>query len=80
MSDGSLIRGGHESYKPGVHRLFASEPEAKSTSVRSGPGILIISRRQQLPHMNRRALELTGHLNQAEMGAANDIRLAPVRI
>ena len=79
MSDGSVIRGGHESYKPGVHRLSASEPEAKSTSVRSEPGILIISRRQQLPHMNRRALELTGHLNQAEMGAANDIRLTPVR-
>ena len=79
MSDGSVIRGGHESYKPGVHRLSASEPEAKSTSVRSGPGILIFSRRQQLPHMNRRALELTSHLNQSEIGAVSEIRLAPVR-
>ena len=29
--------------------------------------------------MNRRALELTGHLNQTEIGAVNDTRLAPVR-
>ena len=79
MSDGSLIRGGHESYKPGVHRLSASEPEAKSTPVRSEPGILIFSRRQQLLHMNRRALELTGHIDQTEIGAVNAIHLAPVR-
>ena len=79
INDGSVIRGGHESYKPSVYRLSSSEPEAKSASVRSGPGILIFSRSRQLLHMNRRALELTGHLNQAEMGPANDIRLALVR-
>ena len=79
MNDGSVIRDGHESYVPGVHRLSSSVPEAKGTSVRSRSGILIFSRRRQLLHMNRRALELTGHLNQTEIGAVNDIRLAPVR-
>ena len=79
MNDGSVIRDGHESYLPGVHRLSSSVPEAKSTSVRSRSGILIFSRRRQLLHMNRRALELAGHINQTEIGPVNDIRLGPVR-
>lgn len=47
--------------------------------MRSRPGIPIFSCRQQLLHMNRRALELTGRLNQTEIGPVNDILLAPVR-
>lgn len=46
--------------------------------MRSRPGILIFSRRQKLLHMNRRALELTGHLGQAEIGPVNEIHSAPV--
>ncbi len=79
MNDGSVIRDGHESYVSGVHRLSSSEPEAKSASVHSRLGMLIFSRRRQLLHMNRRALELTGHLHQTEIGPVNDIRLPLVR-
>jgi hypothetical protein len=56
-----------------------SEPSAKGASARSRPGILIFSRARQLLHINSRALELTGHLNQAEIGPAHDIRSTPVR-
>lgn len=38
-----------------------------------------LSRRQQLLHINSLALELTGHLNQAEIKSVHDIRSAPVR-
>ena len=79
MNDRRVIRDGHESYVPPEQRFPFPEPSAQSASVRLGPGILIFSRRGQLPHMNRRALELTGHLNQTKMGPVNAIRLAPVR-
>jgi len=59
--------------------LPSSEPSAKSASVRARPGILVFSRRRQLLHMNHRALELTGCLNQTEIGSVHNIRSAPVR-
>ena len=79
MNDGTVIPDGHESHVRPGQGLPSPEPSAKSASVRSRPGILIFSRRQQLLHMNRRALELTGRLNQTEIGPVNDILLAPVR-
>ena len=79
MNDKSVIRDGHESYVRPGQELSSPESNAPSAAVQSGPGILIFSRRQQLLHMNRRALELTGHIKQTEIGAVNDIRLAPVR-
>jgi hypothetical protein len=79
MNDGTVIPDGYESHVRPGQGLPSPEPSAKSASVRSRPGILIFSRRQQLLHMNRRALELTGHLNQTEIGPVNDILLAPVR-
>lgn len=42
------------------------------------PGILIFSRRQTLLYLNRRALELTGPLDQAEIGAVCEIPSTPV--
>ena len=40
----------------------------------------LLNRRRRVRLCARdRALELTGHLNQTEIGAVNDIRLAPVR-
>jgi hypothetical protein len=42
-------------------------------------GILIFSHGQKLLHANRRALELTGHLHQAEMGTVGEFHSAPVR-
>jgi hypothetical protein len=79
MNDGSVIRDGQESHVRRGQGLSSSEPSAKDLTVPSRPGILIFSRRRQLLHMNRRALELTGHPNQAEIGPVNDIRLVPVR-
>ena len=43
------------------------------------PGILIFSRRQKLLYLNRRALELTGQLDQAEIGAVCEVPSTPVR-
>jgi hypothetical protein len=80
MNDGTVIRGGHESHVRREQGSSFSEPSAKGASARSRPGILIFSRRQQLLHMNSRALELTGHLNQAEIKSVLDIRSAPVRV
>ncbi len=76
--DGIVIRNGHESHVRRGQGLSSPEPSAKDASVRSRPGILIFSRRQQLLHINRRALELMGHLNQTEIGPVSDIPLAPV--
>jgi hypothetical protein len=42
------------------------------------PGILIFSRRQKSLCLNRRALELTGHLSQADIGAVCEIPSTPV--
>ena len=70
MNDGTVRR---------EQELSSSEPNAKEASARSQPGILIFSRGRQLLHLNSRALELTGHLNQAEIKSVHDIRSAPVR-
>lgn len=79
MSGGTVIRDGDESHAWPGQGLSFSEPSAKGASARSRPGILIFSRGRQLLHINGRALELTGHLNQAEIGPVHDIRSAPVR-
>lgn len=79
MIDGTEIRNGQESHMQRGQGLPSSEPGAKSASVRSRPGILVFSRRQQLLHMNRLALELMSDFNQSEIGPVNEIRLAPVR-
>jgi hypothetical protein len=78
MDDGTVIRNGHESHVRRGEGLSSSEPSANGASVRSRPGILIFSRRQELLHMNRRALELMGHLNHTEIGPVNEIPLSPL--
>lgn len=79
MNGGTEIRDGHESHVRRKQGLSFYEPSAKGASARSRPGILIFSRRQQLLHINSPALELTGHLNQAEIKSVHDIRSTPVR-
>lgn len=83
IDGGIMIRDGHEprveSHERHGQGLPFSEPRVKSAFQRSTPGILIFSRKRQLPHMNRRALELTGHFHQAEHGPVNKIRSAPVQ-
>jgi hypothetical protein len=78
MNDGTVIRDGHESHVQRGQGLSFSEPSTKDASAHSRPGILIFSRARQLLHMNSRALELTGHLNQTEIGPSHDIRSASV--
>lgn len=78
-NDGTVIRDGQEPHMRREQGLSRSEPSAKGASARARPGILIFSRARQLLHINSRALELTGHLNQAEIGPSHDIRSASVR-
>jgi hypothetical protein len=79
MNDGTVIRDGQEPHVRREQGLSSSEPSAQGASARSRPGILIFSRARQLLHMNSRALELTGHLHQMEIGPSHDIRSASVR-
>jgi len=79
MNEGTVMRDGAKSHVRHGQGLSSCEPSPKETSARSRPGILIFSRGRQLLHMNSRALELTGHLNQDEIGLVQDLRSAPVR-
>jgi hypothetical protein len=79
MNDRTVLRDGHESHVRREQGLSFSEPSATGASAGSRPGILIFSRAGKLLHINSRALELTGHLNQTEMGPIHDIRSVPVR-
>jgi PAS domain-containing protein len=79
MNDGVVIRDGYESHVRREQGLSSSKSTEESASARSRPGILIFSRARQLLHMNRRALELTGHSDQTELGPVHDFRSAQVR-
>ncbi|MEO6306583.1 MAG: hypothetical protein ABIO96_00965 [Nitrospiraceae bacterium] len=79
MNDGTVLRGGHESHVWREQELSFSEPSANGASAGSRPGILVFSRAGKLLHINSRALELTGHLNQTEIGPVHNIRSMPVR-
>jgi hypothetical protein len=68
MNDGAWIRDGNESHEKPGQELSSPAPSTKSAFQRSSPGILVFSHRRQLLHMNHRALELTGHLDQTETG------------
>src|SRR6185295_443118 len=70
MNDRSGKRGDTESHEKPGHELSSLASTTKSASQNSIPGILVFSHRRHLGHMNRRALELTGNLDQAETGPA----------
>ena len=70
MNDEARIRDDNESHEKPGHELSSLVPSMKNASQNSIPGILVFSCRRQLPHMNHRALELTGHLDQRETGPA----------
>ena len=70
MNDGAWTRDGHEPHERREERLSSGAPSTKSVSQTSNPGILVFSHRRQLLHMNRRALAMTGDLDQAETGPA----------
>ena len=79
MNNGNVMCDGSELHVRHEQGLSSCEPSTKEASARSRPGILIFSRGCQLLHMNSRALELTGHLYQDEIGLVRDLCSAPVR-
>jgi hypothetical protein len=79
MRDGNVMRDDSELHVRHDQSLSSCEPSTKEECAGSRPGILIFSRGRRLLHMNRRALELTGHINQDEIGLVHDLRSAPVR-
>ena len=70
MNDGVWIGDRQEARLRRLQGLSSPATSTKSASQSSIPGILVFSRRRQLLHMNHRALELTGHLDQTETGPA----------
>lgn len=78
MTDGTGKRDSHTSRMRSVPDASSREPGPDRTSWHSQPGILIFSQKRQLLHMNRRALELTGQLQQTEPEPGADVRSAPV--
>lgn len=75
----SMARDGYRSKGQFGQEMLLSESSAAGAAISSRPGIVIFSRRQQLLHMNRRALELIGHPDQGETGLISDMRVALVR-
>lgn len=59
-----------------LSRSPTSEEEAARKTAR--PGILVFSHTMQLLHVNRRALELTGHCDRAETGPVRVTFSTPV--
>lgn len=59
-----------------LSRSPTTEEEAARKTAR--PGILVFSHTMQLLHVNRRALELTGHCDRAEAGPVRVAFSAPV--
>ncbi len=60
----------HEHHLPYGQRLSSPAPGTMRPSHRSSPGILVFSHKRHLPHVNRAALDLLGHLEQTETGPA----------
>lgn len=79
INNGAVIRDGYESHVRREQGLTPSESTAEGASGRSRPGILVFSRNRRLLHMNHRALELTGCLNQTGVESVRDIHSAAVR-
>ena len=80
MNDGTMIRDGDESHMWRGQGLSSLEPSAKNAFQRSTVGILIFSLRQELLHVNRRALELIDHLHHSRIRSVNDIPSGPVHV
>lgn len=68
MNGEALKRIHNEQHVRHGQRLSSPAPSTRSASQHSTPGILVFSHTGQLLHMNRRALDMTRYLNQAETG------------
>lgn len=78
MNGGTAIRDGYESHVRCEQGLSFAQSSEEGAYVRSRPGVLIFSCEQKLLHMNSRALELLGQLNQAEIRLDHYIRSTQV--
>ncbi len=78
MNSGTVSRDCRRSYQQPSQRL-SSLSQMKRPSERSRPGILIFSYGQHLLYMNRRAIELTGHLDPTDIGPGHDIPLVSMQ-
>lgn len=79
MNSGTVSQDRQESYRQPFQRSSSLTQLKETASERSQPGILIFSYGQKLLHMNRRAMELTGHLDPMETGPGTDIPLVSIQ-
>ena len=79
MNSGTVSWDRRGSYRQPSQRSSSLSQLKKRPSERSRPGILIFSYGQELLHMNRRAMELTGHLDPTKIGPGNDIPLVSIQ-
>lgn len=78
MNNGIVLGDVSESTGPRVPGLSGIEPFVSADGRGTSPGILIYSHSRKLLHMNRRAMELTGHLDRTDAEPINKLRSASV--
>jgi hypothetical protein len=78
MNNGIVLGDVSESTVPRVPGLSGIGPFMSADGRGTRPGILIYSHCRKLLHMNRRAMELTGHLDRKDAEPINRLRSASV--
>jgi hypothetical protein len=78
MNNGTVLGDVSESTAPRVPGLSGIGPFVSGDGSGARPGILIFSHNRKLLHMNRRALELTGHLDRTDAEPTMKMRSASV--
>lgn len=78
MNNGIVPGDVSESTAPSVPGLSNIGPFVSGDGRGTRPGILIYSHSRKLLHMNRRAMELTGHLDRTDAEPINRLRSAAV--
>ncbi len=78
MNNGSVLGDVSESTAPRVPGMSGIGPFVSGDGRGTRPGILIYSHSRKLLHMNRRAMELTGHLDRTDAEPINKLRSASV--
>lgn len=78
MKNGIVLEDVSESAAPPVPGSSGIGPFLSEDGSGTRPGILIYSHSRKLLHMNRRAMELTGHLDRTDAEPSNKLRSASV--
>lgn len=79
MNSGIVRRHRQGSYRQFFQRASALTPLMTHASDDSPPGILVFSYGLKLLHMSRRAMELTGHFDQTDIGPGTYIPLESIQ-